>query len=226
MSLVAGVDGAKGAWLVAFLTDERVATLQLIDTFSDVVAVAEARGVECVGVDMPIAMPTNSARVADIEARALLGSRRSTLFPTPVAAVLAAGTYEEACAISRELTGKAISKQLWHLLPMVRQVRAALRPDEGDRYVEAHPESTFVQLTGQPLDSKKTASGVGQRLEALRPHVADLDGVLAQAPARCAIDDALDALAAAISARRFLTGEATVFGEGCDEAGYPLRIVA
>jgi predicted RNase H-like nuclease len=211
---------------MATLATDQPAALELLPTFADVVVAADREEASCVGVDMPIGLPANGPRTSDFEARALLGARRSSLFPTPVAAVLDASDYTEACAVSRRLTGKAISKQMWHLLPMVRQIRAALGPDQRERFVEAHPESTFVQLVGRPLDSKKSAAGVGQRIQALRPHVTGLDDVLASAPAGCAVDDALDALAAAVTAQRFVAGEATIFGSGHDAAGYPLCIVA
>jgi predicted RNase H-like nuclease len=224
---VAGVDGAKGAWVMAVLAGD-VARVELIEDFTQVVSAADQLELRCVGVDMPIAFPDTGSRAADAEARSLLGGRRSTLFPTPVAAVLEAVDYRDACCRSRMVNGKAISKQMWNLLPMVRQVRSAIVDSDPDRFVEAHPESTFVQIAGSPLPSKKTAAGVGRRLAALRPFVSNLDDVLAGAPVGCGIDDVLDALAVACSAQRFVRGDAVVFGEGegCDNAGHPLQIVA
>jgi len=224
---VAGVDGAKGAWAMAVLTGN-VARVELIDDFTQVVEAADQLELRCVGVDIPIAFPDTGSRAADAQARALLGNRRSTLFPTPVVAVLDAVDYRDACRRSRMVTGKAISKQMWNLLPMVRQVRSAIVQADPARFVEAHPESTFVQIAGSALPSKKTAAGVGRRLAALRPFVSNLDDVLAGAPVGCGVDDVLDALAAACSAQRFVNGHAVVFGEGegCDSAGHLLRIIA
>lgn len=226
MTVVAGADGARSAWVLATLTPAG-ATLEPCADFGAVVALVDRVGAIRVGVDMPIALPAEGGRAADTEARALLGRRRSTLFPTPVRAVLDAVDYDDACARSRAASGKAISKQLWHLVPAIREVRDAVTPGDG-RFIEVHPESTFVQLTGGPLPSKKTAAGIGRRLAALRLHVPTLDDVLADAPADCAIDDALDALAAAVSARRHVEGVATVFGAdaGVDPTGHPLRIIA
>jgi predicted RNase H-like nuclease len=73
---------------------------------------------------------------------------------------------------------------------------------------------------------KKSAAGVGQRLAALRPQVAELDELLCTAPQACAIDDVLDALAAAWSARRLALGLAERLGdEATDVDGYRQTIV-
>lgn len=224
MTAVAGVDGAKGAWLVAAQVDGLV-TLHLIEAFAQVVALADTLDVACVGVDMPIGLPTDGVRDADVEARRRLGHRASTLFPTPVVAVLDAVDYADACRRSREASGKALSKQAWNLVPKIRDVRAAIAGQPRDRFLEVHPESTFAALAGGPLAPKKTAAGVGARLRTLRPLVADLDGVLAAAPASVAVDDALDAIVAMIGAARFASGTADLLGTGDDPDGFPLRLV-
>ena len=224
MTTVAGVDGAKGAWLVAARVEGDV-SFHLIDRFRHVVALCDELGVDVVGVDMPIGLPADGPRQADVEARRRLGARRSTLFPTPVAATVQASDYVDACARSRAASGKALSKQAWNLMPMIRDLRGAIAGQPLDRFLEVHPESTFCALAGRPLASKKTAAGVGERLLALGPQVAELDRVLAATPAGVAVDDALDAVAAMVGAARFASGEAEVLGTGHDPDGFPLRLV-
>lgn len=222
---VAGVDGARGRWLMATMHNG-AGDLTLHDTFADVMRDADRLGLAVVGVDMPIGMAADGNRPGDTEARALLGPRRSSLFPTPARAVLDASDYADALRRNRAASGKGLSKQAFNLVPMMRQVRAAITAADCDRVVEVHPESSFVQLAGAALDAKKSAAGVGQRLRLLRPLVDDLDAVLARAPAGCAVDDALDALVVAWSATRWVAGTARVFGDGLDPDGFPLRIVA
>lgn len=224
---VGGVDGARGAWVVA-LQQGGNWCLERCEDFAAVVALADREGLVRVGVDMPIGLPSAGARTADTEARALLGVRRSSLFPTPVAAVLHAASYEEALASSRAASGKGLSKQAFHLLPMIRQIRAAVEPGQSGRFFESHPETTFTVLAGEPLPTKKSAAGVGRRLALLRVYCGDLDDVLSSAPAGIAVDDVLDAMVAAVSARRVVDGAARIFGAeaGVDAAGYPLRILA
>jgi hypothetical protein len=80
--------------------------------------------IEVVAVDMPIGLSDNSSRRADVEARKLIGPRRSSVFPTPVRGALDGETYEEASALSRELTGKGLSKQTFALKPRILEIDA------------------------------------------------------------------------------------------------------
>lgn len=213
---VAGVDGAKGAWVVATY-DGTGLTWTLCDSVPSVLAATA----DCaaVGVDMPLSMPRNGYRVSELETKKFLGAARSSIFHTPVASVLAATSYPQACEISRQETGKAISKQTWHILPSVRAWREATY--DADRYVEVHPECSFRAMSPETVfTSKKSGRGVGQRMAALArwTEVIDLDGL----PPGPAIDDFLDAGAAAWSALRFLRGDHRVFGT----ADPPDRIIA
>lgn len=78
---------------------------------------------------------------------------------------------------------------------------------------------------------KRTARGGGQRISALAECV-DIIQALADVPVGPGLDDCLDASVAAWSARRWLMGDAQVFGIGesghtaRDARGRPMRIVA
>ena len=72
------------------------------------------------------------------------------------------------------------------------------------------------------LPRKKSAAGALLRLQAL---TAALGEVPPDAPAQAGLDDALDALACAWTARRFLAGTAEVLGGEPDGTGAPMRIV-
>lgn len=220
---VGGVDGARGRWLLAARLGDEV-TLSVLDTFAEVVAAADALELTCVGVDMPIGLPSSGPRPADVEARARLGPRRSSLFPTPVDAVLDAVDYRDACERSRAACGKAISVQVWNLVPAIRQVRDAVVGQPEGRFVEVHPESSFVALAGEPLPSKKTDDGVAARCAALRPVIPDLDRLLADPPARVGIDDVLDALVVTWSAARRVAGTAEILGGGTDDSGFSVTL--
>jgi predicted RNase H-like nuclease len=225
---VAGVDGARGGWAIAFLpleSNSPGAWLELHRSFASVRSIVDGNRAVVVGIDMPIGLASSRRRPSDSMARARLGQRRSSLFPTPAEAVLAATSHTEASEANRAAIGVGLSIQAWNLVPGIREVRAAIEPSEGHRFVECHPETSFVAMAGYPLSSKKTRVGVEERLEALRPHVVDTDAVLAKRPAGCGIDDVLDAMAAAWSARRLALGQAERLGEGTDEAGYSLSIV-
>ncbi|OZC45263.1 hypothetical protein CH286_18680 [Rhodococcus sp. WWJCD1] len=202
----AGVDGAKGAWVVAVFDGSRL-------TWTGCSSVAEVlehtRDCARVGVDMPLSLPVDGYRISELEAKAFLGRARSSIFHTPVVDVLDASTYEQACALSRSITGKAISKQTWHILPAVQSWREA--DFDPDIYVEVHPECSFRAMSPTTtFASKKSGRGVGQRLAALGRWSEHLD--LDDLPDGPVVDDFLDAAAAAWSARRFHVGEHRTFG--------------
>ncbi|MCV2490930.1 DUF429 domain-containing protein [Geodermatophilus sp. YIM 151500] len=221
---VLGVDGWRGAWVGALLDGRRVTLLALLDA----AAVLAVPGVDVVGVDMPIGLPEDGPRRCDDVARFLLrgsGAARS-VFPTPVRAVLAAGDYAEARALSRAVTSppRAPSAQAFHLVAAIRALDDALGDPPCDRVHEVHPELSFRALDPAVRDRKGTARGSMQRLHALRP-VMDVEDALAGAPRGVPLVDALDACAAAWSARRIADGTATaVGGDDRDTRGRRMRI--
>ena len=201
-------------------------------SFADVWAEVQARGVAAVGVDMPIGLPGRARRRSDVKARELLGPRRSSLFWTPPLCALNAADHAEANRLSREGTGRGLSIQAFHLLPKVREVRAVLAPDDlsplaRPQAAEVHPETSFAVLAGRPMSfPKRQQQGAAERLDALESEFADLDAAL-HPPRGAALDDLLDATAAAWTARRMAAGTAMALGQGeLDETGYPMAIWA
>jgi predicted RNase H-like nuclease len=215
---VLGVDGWRGQWVGALLDGRRVRLLAL----EDVAAVLAVPDVEVIAIDMPIGLSEDGARVCDVEARRRLGRAGSSVFPAPLRQVLAATDYVDACRISVAASGRALSKQAWNLVPAIRELDDALGDPPTDRVVEVHPELAFRALDDRVRDPKVTARGLAQRLAALS-EVMDVD-LLAAPPLVPAID-ALDACAAAWSARRIADGTAESFGDGTmDSRRRPMRI--
>ena len=211
-------------------------------SFGELWAEACAQRIAVVAVDMPIGLPDMERRTADAEARARLGPRRSSLFWTPPLCVLDADGHAEANRRSRELTGWGMSAQSYNLLPKIREVREALSaescaPLARPRAAEVHPETSFALSAGAPMPLPKRnpkdntdRRGAEQRLAALTdhfPNIAEaLRAPLAGAP-KAALDDVLDAAAAAWTARRIASGQALCLGEGeFDATGYPMNIWA
>jgi predicted RNase H-like nuclease len=213
---VLGVDGCPGGWIGALLTGSDVEWLLLPDAAAVLAAPAAV-----VGIDIPIGLPAAGPRACDVAARARLGPRRNSVFPAPVRAVLGAGTYDEACRRSRAVSGRALSKQTWHITERIADLDAALLPHHHARVVEVHPELVFARLGGV-LPAKREPLGRELRVKAL------LDWLPAgwpEPPRPARPDDALDALACAWTARRWLAGAAEVLGGEPDERGVPMRIV-
>ena len=213
-SAVLGVDGCPGGWIGALVDGSDVSWLLLPDAAA-VLAVPAA----AVAIDMPIGLPAVGPRACDVAARALLGARRSSVFPAPLRCVLDAPSYDEACRRSRAASGRALSQQAWHLVPRIADIDATLT--DHDRVVEVHPEVVFARLAG-PLPPKKTPGGAALRTAALRSW---LPAGWPPPPRPARTDDALDALACAWTAQRWLRGHAEVLGGDLDERGTPMRIV-
>jgi predicted RNase H-like nuclease len=242
---VAGVDGVADRWVVAVVTGNAVTWS--VGSAREVLAVTAAAGCVTTAVDIPIGLVRRGRRVAETEARRLLGPGRSSIFPTPpqpafdVARRLGTGRGARAIAqaAAREAGGHGISTQTWGLAPKILEVEDALRGEVAavaGRVVETHPETAFRVLDGAPPGSwpgKRSAAGAARRLRALDTAWGVDAGTVVSwldDPALDAVpvDDAVDALAAAWSASRVAAGTAVVLGAGqADEAvwsdGTPAR---
>jgi predicted RNase H-like nuclease len=203
---------------VAVLAHDAPLDVWLCPTFTDVLR--RAKGCAAVGVDMPIGLPDAppaGGRACEVEARALLGRpRASSIFSTPARAVLEATTYTEACALNRarSVGGRGISKQTWGIVPKLREVDAAMTSRRQRRVVEVHPELSFRAMNGgvTVAHSKASAAGALARVGLLHAHagvsLADLERGAVALGSGAKLDDLLDAVAAAWSARRVAEGGA------------------
>jgi predicted RNase H-like nuclease len=208
--MYAGVDGCRQGWVALVLPAEDL--VEGYPRFGELVQHLAARGVEVVGVDMPIRPPLHGERECDLAARGFLGPRRSSLFMTPTTAALAAPTQAQATQINREHGGKGVSAQAFALRSKIQEVAQA---STTATVIEVHPELTF-RVLGAPQFSKKSWAGVRERLAILESEgLHPLDWVSA---GWATTDDTLDAAAAALSARRFAQGRARAFPEFADRA--------
>ncbi|HEX2075025.1 MAG TPA: DUF429 domain-containing protein [Geodermatophilus sp.] len=221
---VLGVDGWRGAWVGARLEGRTVTLVRL----ADAAAVLAVPDVDVVGIDMPIGLPENRPRRCDDEARERLRGlgAGSSVFPTPVRAVLATDDYAEARALSRAATDppRAPSAQAFRLVKAIRALDDALGDPPPERVVEVHPELAFRALDPRVRDPKGTARGTAQRPRALEQVMGVMEA-LAGAPPRVPAVDALDACAAAWSAQRIADGRAECVGDATRDArDRPMRI--
>ncbi|MGH9187738.1 MAG: DUF429 domain-containing protein [Acidimicrobiales bacterium] len=220
---VAGVDGCRGGWVAAVVPARGRGRSEVFV----VARLAEVLDLDLavLAVDMPIGLPHRDRRACDAEARRRIGPRRSSVFPAPVRAALAAwvegASYGDTVAASRAASGRGLSRQAFNLLGKIAEVDELVTRTTG-RLVEAHPEASFAAMAGATLaHAKRTPAGAEQR----RSLVSE---VFPDAPARvrgAAPDDLLDAYAAAWTARRVGAGTAVALGDGaCDALGLPMRI--
>ena len=102
--------------------------------------------------------------------------------------------------------------------PRILVVDAFVFDNPGRHIREVHPELAFMAMSGRPLDSKKTAVGVAQRLRALETWRTNIVEEIERAPHGVPMDDCLDALACLWSATRIAAGTAQVMPNGATSA--------
>jgi predicted RNase H-like nuclease len=240
MEWIAGADGCKAGWLVAFAGANGDVRIRVVAKFADIFAAPEQP--EVVAVDIPIGLPSHigpQGRGPERAVRPLLGGRQSSVFTVPSRSAVYAPDYGAACrlALATSDPPKKVSKQLFMIAPKIREVDETLRtaPALTGRVFEVHPEVAFWRLNGEralsePKKVKGSPYGPGLALRrALLVKHGFSEAVTGQtAPAGAAADDLLDALACAAIARRIQAGTATPFPDPPlrDDFGLPVAIWA
>ena len=221
-----GVDGCRAGWVGVVLGGPAQPFALFGTSFAELVrAVGQVTEAEVVAVDMPIGLPDSTNRRADTLARRFVGPRRSSVFPTPARGSLAGDTHAEASALSRELTGRGLTRQAFLLKPRILEVEAWVRLSAVP-VIEVHPEVCFAEMAGGPLEhSKHGAAGLTLRRSLLEAQGVSVPQDLWGMRRVAAADDVLDAAAVAWSGRRFVQGIAIpmpdppeVFSDGLDAA--------
>ncbi len=235
MPVVGGLDGCRAGWVLATMPARGAVArgdgpdVRVVPCLDEVVAALESGRLAAAAIDIPIGLPADGSRECDLEARRLLGPRRSSVFPAPVRAALGAGTYAEACGVSRAISGKGLSRQLYNILGKIREVDALQSPSLQERLFEACPELSFALMSrGVPMrHNKRTFEGRVERVVALRASgFGDVMPIVDAPPAGAARDDVLDALALAWTARRYVTGSGRRLGGERDESGLRMEVIA
>jgi predicted RNase H-like nuclease len=162
--------------------------------------------IQVVGIDIPIGLPDNATRQADVLARRSLPGRASSVFTTLTRSAYLAPDRAAADAVNRGLSGQGVGAQAFALRSRILEVDAWLRTRPTVDVVEVHPEVSFTAMTGAPLPGKRTDEGRRARLDALA--AAGVNGPSVLKGSGYAADDVLDACAAAWSAHRRATGDA------------------
>ncbi len=231
-----GVDGCRAGWLWVWLgqSGEWQAGIEL--SFRQVWSKFER--VDLILVDIPIGLRDSGdqERVCDLEARRILGrSRNSSVFPAPCRQSLHGKGYGDACRINERLSGRRLSRQSWNIAAKIREVDDLLRshPRARRMVLETHPEVLFWSLNGgKPMQhNKRTAKGFTERLRLLTRQYPESRAILARIRdgferKQAGRDDVLDAIAAAVAAKRGRRFLRSLPGRPeLDSAGLPMRIV-
>jgi predicted RNase H-like nuclease len=232
---VVGVDGCRGAWIVAELelatgkvTLKRVAFLETL--------FESAGQPRVVAIDMPIGLPDRSGprgRTPERLVRRLLGARQSSVFSIPSRSAVYASLdqsvaevdrFRHCCSVARATSAesKGVSKQGFGIFQKIVAIDGWLRsaPHLVERVFECHPEVSFWAMNGkQPVPEPKKlkhrphAAGLERRRRLLSDNGLDC-GFASSELARqlgAGEDDLIDACAACWTAARIARGEAISF---------------
>lgn len=220
---VTGVDGCRGGWIAARVSAGNVAW-QWTESVAPLLTDNPA---DAIAIDIPIGLPEAGVRACDVDARGRLPGRASSVFAAPVRPVLGCKTYAEARDLLSSRGGASMSAYSFGIVSAVRDVDDAVSTADETRVIEVHPELVFARLgSGLPAAPKKSAAGVAQRLRLLMGWLPRVVDVVEQCPGGVPVDDALDALACAWLAERWLVDDVEVLGDGTRDArGLLMRIV-
>jgi predicted RNase H-like nuclease len=191
-------------------------------------------------IDSPIGLPSERRRRCDVTAKEKLAHRQGAVLYTPTRDAVYQQNLDDAKAENEAAADFSIQNQAWSVVPRIREVDEFLDmyPSARDRVQETHPEVCFYALNGRhaPEDSKTTEAGQRRRKALLAEEHAAATTIYEEAidqyttpryaPAVSGPADILDALAAAVTARRS-PDECSTLPEAppTDERGLPMRIV-
>ena len=234
IKIACGVDGCRGGWFYFELAGNFY-KYGICETFDDLLnKVPRSKNIL---VDIPIGLPNpdQTPRMCDVDARRLLGPRRSSVFPAPIRNIIGIKNYEWANTKSKRLIGKGISKQSFGIIPKIIEVDRILRTnlDLSKIVLEAHPEVCFYSLTnGKPMQyNKKTQNGFSERITILKNLWEPAEQAIAEAFLWCsgyqlARDDVVDALVLAIVATHSKSELAAIPSKlQKDKYGLPMQMI-
>lgn len=219
-----GIDWDSGSWLaVAYSEENEIA----VDVFDSIEALWKKHKAEIdrAVVDVPIGLCSKGAqspgirregkklsRECDVRARRRIGPRSSSVFPAPgqnAAEEAANGqAYSDVSKTNQEEVGKGLTTQAMSIADGIVEVRNFLE-GKSTPFLEGHPELCFRAFADDDLQfNKKGAPGLVERLQALetcpeyeRGDWRSLAERLRESEQDAGLDDLLDALALALTAR-------------------------
>ena len=201
---VAGIDGCRAGWVMV-----RRDAAGRFDAPLVVASLDDLPATDMTVIDIPIGLPESGRRACDLAARAMLGPRRNSVFTGGRRPLLAMASYEAANAWGKR-DGEGLTRQMWNILPKIREVDDWITPARSRTFREGHPELAFAGAAGRPMAHyKKTPEGEAERLDALADFIDPATILEWLGKARgsgAARDDIVDALALCRSAARVLLG--------------------
>jgi len=204
-----GIDGCKKGWFYVGINEGDQYEFGIITAFEEILAITNQA--KQILIDIPIGLREEESleRLCDLEARKVLGNRRSSVFPSPSRLALGYEKYSVASTINFNHTGKKLNKQSFAISKKIKEVDEFIIFTElQGKFREMHPEICFWALNKKQSMkfNKKGANGINERIQILKKYFSKTNNLVREVQLRylrkdLANDDILDALVGAISAR-------------------------
>ena len=175
-------------------------------------------------IDIPLGYAEGQYRTCEVQAQALLGPKRSSVFLTPCKRAVYAASFAEANRINKVYVGKGLSIQAWNICRKIKEANEFADSQSHLLLYEAHPELCFYSLNNnRPLLSKKSlVAGINERRNLIAliesRYIIAIDEMMGNTKKKdVKMDDILDATVIAIRASS--SKMQTVPVSGPDEKG-------
>ena len=203
-----GIDGTSSGW-VASMGSSKNKCLSTIIFSENLDKLLSEYPDSVVVIDMPIELNKKKyLRQCDVLAKRYLGKNfQSSIFIPPLEKVLKCATYSEANMLSRQIVGKGLSKQSWHLKNKISEVQGLSKLSI--KMYEGHPECSFKMIKSEPLKAKKkSVLGIFERLDLLKKEGLDplSTSLKLENNSTIKIDDILDSMVLFLTALRIVEG--------------------
>lgn len=211
-----GIDGCPAGWIgvCVDLNDPGGSPRTAIFKGFDQVLEESGRS-DVIAIDVPIGLVSSGRRECDQEARKRLGKFQRCVFDAPIRPVLGLDSPKEALSKLRELNGAeaTLNPRAFGFWKRVAEVDSAFA-GRVRNFHEVHPELCFWAMNDKRLlrYPKRSPAGFIERLTLLSSGFIGCKSLLDLFKridsAKVAVDDILDACAAAWTARRIAEGKA------------------
>jgi len=228
-----GIDGCRPGWFFVGLDENDKYSFGVISEISEIKN--EINKAEQVLIDIPIGLREidKKERLCDLEARALLDNRRSSVFPPPSRLALNQNDYHKASTVNFECTGRRLSKQSFAISEKIKEVDDFLFNNNlRNKIREMHPEVCFWALKGKKAMAynKKKPEGIRERTLLLKQFYNNTERLIDEAKAKflrkdLAVDDVVDAIVGAVTAKNKNNLMTLPVNPEIDNRGYRMEMV-
>nr|WP_321453451.1 DUF429 domain-containing protein [uncultured Carboxylicivirga sp.] len=178
---IAGVDGCRYGWIVAYYVNNQY-QIEIFPSISQMMQ--NLPPMERILIDMPMGLSSPGfPRTIDATLRKHLPQRGSTVFNVPCKAAVYEDDFSKAKELNIAIEGKSLSIQTLNIKNKIKELDEYLALSQHQTiFIESHPELCFKHLNkGILLSKKSTSEGLTERLEVLQKWDSNLNAAYQKA---------------------------------------------